>query len=187
MGAKTHYTVLKKIAYTFLMASRKLWHYFLTYDITVPTLYPLGDIFRNREATRRIDKWAVELAPFVVRFVARTAIKSQILVDFITEWTPTPAEPAATPPQDIWTIYTDGAYGSMGAEAGAVLISLTGLQVQFAAHLDFKMTNNIDEYKAVLLGLRKASALGQSESSSKPTPRSSQATSTRASKFDIRT
>ena len=48
----------------------------------------------------------------------------------------------------------------MGAGAGVVLISPTGQQVQFAAHLDFKTTNNIAEYKAVLLGLWKARALG---------------------------
>jgi hypothetical protein len=125
-GAKTRYTELKKIAYALLMASRKLRHYFLAYDITVPTLYPLGDMFCNREATGRIGKWAVELAPFVVRFVARTTVKSQILADFIAEWTPAPTEPTTTPTQDIWTIYTNEAYCSMGARAGAVLISPIG-------------------------------------------------------------
>ena len=53
-GAKTRYTELEKIAYALLMASHKLQHYFLTYDITVRTSYPLGDMFHNREATRRI-------------------------------------------------------------------------------------------------------------------------------------
>ena len=135
------------------MASHKLQHYFLAYDITVPTSYPLGDMFRNREVTGRIGKWAVEIAPFVVRFVARTAVKSQILAYFIAEWTPAPTEPTTTPTQDIWTIYTDGAYCSMGAGASAVLISPTGQQVQYAARLDFKMTNNIAKYEAVLLCL----------------------------------
>ena len=51
VGAKTCYTELEKIAYALLMASRKLRHYFLAYDITIPTSYPLGDMFRNREAT----------------------------------------------------------------------------------------------------------------------------------------
>ena len=67
------------------MTSCKLGHYFLAHDITVPTSYPLGNMFRNREVTGRIGKWAVELAPFAVRFVARTAIKSQVLADFIAE------------------------------------------------------------------------------------------------------
>ena len=101
-------------------------------------------------------KLAVELAPFVVRFVARTAIKSRILADFITEWTPAPTEPTTTPSQDIWTIYTDGAYDSMGARAGVVLIFPIGQQIQFVACLDYKTTNNIAEYETVLLGLQKA-------------------------------
>ena len=43
----TRYSELKKIAYALLMASCKLRHYFLAYDITVPTSYPLGDMFYN--------------------------------------------------------------------------------------------------------------------------------------------
>jgi hypothetical protein len=94
----------------------------------------------------RIGKWAVELAPFVVWFVACTAIKSQILADFIAEWTPLPAEPATTPPQDIWTIYTDGAYGSMGTGAGAVLISPT-VASPICCSPRFLTTNNIANTK----------------------------------------
>ena len=43
-GAKTRYSELEKKAYALLTASRKLRHYFLAHDITVPTSYPLGDM-----------------------------------------------------------------------------------------------------------------------------------------------
>ena len=33
----------------------------LAYNIIVPSSQPLKDIMRNREATRRIGKWAAEL------------------------------------------------------------------------------------------------------------------------------
>ena len=128
---------------------------------------------------RRIGKWAVELAPFMVSFVDRIAVKSQILADFIAEWTLATTEPNTTPTQDIWTIYTDGAYCSTGVGDGAVLISPTCQQVQYAARLDFKTTNNIAEYEAILLGLRKARALGAA--------RSSPVTSSRTSKSGIQT
>ncbi|KAF0917779.1 hypothetical protein E2562_021465 [Oryza meyeriana var. granulata] len=48
------------------MASHKLRHYFLVHDITVPTAYPLGDMFCKKEAIGRIGKWAVEVAPFAL-------------------------------------------------------------------------------------------------------------------------
>jgi hypothetical protein len=51
-----------------LMASRKLRHYFQSYHIIVPSSQPLKDIIRNREATRRVGKWAAELNEFTIDF-----------------------------------------------------------------------------------------------------------------------
>ena len=47
--------------------------------------FPIGEILHNRDATGRIAKWAVELGSFELTFQPRTAIKSQALIDFITE------------------------------------------------------------------------------------------------------
>ena len=69
------------------MASRKLKQYFLGHPITVVSSAPLGDIIQNREATGRVAKWAIKLGPHGFKYVPRTAIKSQALVDFINDWT----------------------------------------------------------------------------------------------------
>lgn len=53
-----------------------------------PTSYPLALMLRNKDASGRIDKWAVELAPFDLTYTTRITIKSQALADFIAEWTP---------------------------------------------------------------------------------------------------
>jgi hypothetical protein len=53
----------------------------------VVTEYPLGDILRNKEASSRIIKWAVELGTYSIEFSSRQTIKSQALTDFIAEWT----------------------------------------------------------------------------------------------------
>ena len=45
------------------------------------------DIIQNREATGRIAKWAIELGPHGLKYIPRTSIKSQALVDFINDWT----------------------------------------------------------------------------------------------------
>jgi hypothetical protein len=47
----------------------------------------LGEIIRNRDANGRIVKWPIELGEFEIKFCPRQAIKSQILVDFVSEWT----------------------------------------------------------------------------------------------------
>ena len=52
----------QKIAYAILISSRKLKHYFQAHEIKVPSLQPLRDIFSNKEASRRIGKWATELS-----------------------------------------------------------------------------------------------------------------------------
>jgi hypothetical protein len=46
-----------------------------------------GDIIRNKDANRRIVKWAMELCPYSIEFQGRMSIKSQTLADFIVEWT----------------------------------------------------------------------------------------------------
>jgi hypothetical protein len=89
-----------------LITLRKLRHYFQEYSITVVTNYPLGDILRNQDATRRISKWEVELSALNIDFKPRTTIKYQALVDFIAEWRenqlPTPTERPKN-----WVMYFD--------------------------------------------------------------------------------
>ena len=69
------------------MATRKLLHYFTEQEVTVVTSYPLGEVVYNHDATGRISKWALKLMGHDIRYVPRTAIKSQALADFIAEWT----------------------------------------------------------------------------------------------------
>ena len=68
------------------MATRKLLHYFTDHEVSVITSYPLGDIIHNRDAVGQISKWALELMGHDIRYILRTSIKSQALVDFVTKW-----------------------------------------------------------------------------------------------------
>ena len=87
-GAKTRYIEMEKLAYALVMVSHKLKHYFQAHKVIVPSQYPLGEILRGKEVTGRLSKWAAELSPFDLHFIARFAIKSQVLADFVAEWTP---------------------------------------------------------------------------------------------------
>ena len=85
--SKQRYPHWQKLVYGVFMASRKLKQYFLGHPITVVNSAPLGDIIQNREATGRVAKWAIELGPQGLKYMPRTAIKYQELVDFINDWT----------------------------------------------------------------------------------------------------
>jgi ribonuclease HI len=65
----------------------------------------------------------------------------------------------------MWTIHCDGAWCHAGAGVAAIITSPTGVKHKYVARLNFALesdrcTNNIAEYEAIILGLRKLRALG---------------------------
>jgi hypothetical protein len=105
--SKQRYPHWQKLVYGVFMASRKLKQYFQGYPITVVCSAPLGDIIQNREATGWVAKWVIELGPHGLKYMPRTAIKSQALVDFINDWTELQM-PEEKPDNTYWTIHFDG-------------------------------------------------------------------------------
>jgi ribonuclease HI len=57
-------------------------------------------------------------------------------------------------------VFCDGSWGTFGAGAADVLVAPSKVRTCYAAKLDFSCTNNIAEYEALLLGLRKLRAMG---------------------------
>jgi ribonuclease HI len=162
--SKCNMTKLEKVAYAVVMASRKLCHYFEAFKVQVTSDRGLGELFRNPEASVLIAKWAAELSGYHITFEPRTAIKSQVLADFIVDWTG-PITQSDTTAEKVWTIHCDGAWCHAGAGAAAVITSPAGVKHRYAALLSFALesdrcTNNIAEYEVVILGLRKLRALG---------------------------
>jgi hypothetical protein len=103
------YPEVHKLLYVVLIVSRKLHHYFQAHKILIVTSYPLRAVLHNPNATGNIAKWAAELAEFELDFVACHAIKSQVLTDFVADWTPAPSHPrgpdssALEPPASAFT------------------------------------------------------------------------------------
>jgi hypothetical protein len=135
-----------------------LKHYFQAHKIRVLTNYPLKEVLQSCRTTGRLRKWAAELSQHFIDFKNRTSIKSQVLADFIADWTPSQSSNEDNK-QPEWTIYCYGAWGFAGARAVAIITSPLGIKMKYAARLEFQCTNNIAEYEAVLLGLRKAKAM----------------------------
>jgi hypothetical protein len=160
-GSKLFYSEMEKMAYAVVMAKRKLWHYFQSHNVSVSTAFPLGDMFENKESSGRMGKWATELAEHVINFVTRSAIKSQVLADFVAVWTPSASKGKAIVTEPVWEVQCDGAYCHLGLAAAAVLKSPSGIKLRYALRLNYdNCTNNVAEYEGLLLALRKARAVG---------------------------
>jgi hypothetical protein len=90
---KARYPQIQKLLYAVVLARSKLRHYFEAHPVTVVSSFPLGEILANPDAAGRIAKWSVELMGETLAYAPCKAIKSQILADFVTEWTDTQLPP----------------------------------------------------------------------------------------------
>jgi hypothetical protein len=91
--SKLQYFHIMKSAYALLITSRRLSHYFQAHLIKVHTWSTLREILNNREATKKIAKWVIELSMYDIVFKPRIAIKAQALGDFVTKWSETQSPP----------------------------------------------------------------------------------------------
>ncbi|KAJ0744442.1 putative ribonuclease H [Helianthus annuus] len=106
-------------------------------------------------------KWVIELGAFNITFRTKGPLKGQVIADFLVEM-PEDKEVEETEkaPDKPWSLCTDGASSAEGAGAGLILTDPEGTDMTFALRLEFKSSNNEDEYEALLAGLRLAVKVG---------------------------
>ena len=97
---------MEKLAFALLIAARKLKPYFQAHTIVVLTNKPLRKAMSSPEVAGRMALWAVELSEFDIQYHPRTAVKGQVVVDFIAEFTLGNGQGAEKKKQ--WNIYTNG-------------------------------------------------------------------------------
>ncbi|XP_074314746.1 uncharacterized protein LOC141649982 [Silene latifolia] len=161
---ETRYTSLEKLVLALVTASYKLRPYFESHTISVVTNYPLKTIMRKPELSGRMTKWSIHLSGYDLKFEPRTAIKSQALADFVSDFSPSlqmrAEKEILTLEEDkgeqVWELNVDGASNMKGAGVGLVLKSPQGDLLVQAVRCEFKATNNEAEYEALILGLQLA-------------------------------
>ncbi|KAK1435491.1 hypothetical protein QVD17_01255 [Tagetes erecta] len=158
--AEIRYTSMEKSALAIIHTARRLRRYFQAHTVHILTNFPIREVLAKPELSGRMAKWAIELGELGLVYSPRTAIKGQVLADFLIETTEEEVHTITTAEQDNgpheWRLYTDGASSVEGSGAGLVLIDPAGLEVTYALRLNFKSTNNEAEYEALLAGLRAA-------------------------------
>ena len=95
----------------------------------------MKQVLHKPETSGKLMKWAIELSEFDIRYKPKTAIKGQVLADFIVEFTS--AEPVkdaqtVTDPS-IWKLSVDGAANVQGSGAGLILTSPEGIDIGYEA------------------------------------------------------
>ena len=159
--AEERYPRMEKLILALVTAARKLRPYFQAHAIEVPTEYPMKQVLHKPETSGRLMKWAIELSEFDIRYKPKTAIKGQVLADFVMEFTSTePAEKAQTSTNlPLWKLFVDGAINAQGSGVGQILTSPEGIDIEYALRFGFRASNNEAEYEAVIVGLNLAHSL----------------------------
>ena len=158
-GAESKYPRIEKITFTLIIASRKLRQYFQANPILVMTDQPIKKSINKPEAAGRMVQWAIELSQFDIEYHPRTAIKAQVLVDFIAEFTFS-EEDNLTNETEQWTIHTDGLSAQKRGGVGVVITTPDGEVLKYGVQLKFPANNNEVECEGILTGLRLGKAFG---------------------------
>jgi hypothetical protein len=139
LDAETRYLPLEKLVLALRTAARKLPHYFQSHKIVVYTEYPLKSLLRKADFSGRISTWSVELSQYDIDYQPRTAVKGQVLADFVAEFSPTVAPKPPTRQEQTgvktcqkgkalaeedpteWKLFVDGSACNTGSGIGVVL------------------------------------------------------------------
>ena len=110
------------------------------------------------EAAGRMALWVIELSEFDIQYRPQTAVKGQVVVDFIAEYTQSEGKGAEGLGQ--WNIHTDGSSNRHAGGAGVVIQTSEGDKIESIIQLDFPTPNNKVEYEALVARLDLTKAAG---------------------------
>nr|GFA13332.1 reverse transcriptase domain-containing protein [Tanacetum cinerariifolium] len=97
-----------------------------------------------------------------ISYRPRTAVKGQILADFIIEKPDTGVAPPRIKVKlhEPWILFTDGSSCVDGSGACLILTNPKGMEFTYTLRFEFTATNNEAEYEALIAGLHIATRMG---------------------------
>ena len=78
---------MEKLAFALVTAAQKLKPYFQAHTMVILMDKPLWKAMSSPEVVGRMALWVVELSEFDIQYQLHTAIKGQVVADFIAEFT----------------------------------------------------------------------------------------------------
>ena len=89
---------MEKLILALVTTTRRLRLYLQAQTIEILIEHPMRQILHKPETSGRLIKWAIDLSEFNIKYKPRTAVKGQVLENFIVEVTPSnaPAPPTET-------------------------------------------------------------------------------------------
>ena len=166
-SAERGYPTLEKAVLAVVISARKLRPYFQSFSVQVRTDLPVKQILKRPDMTRRLVKWAIELAEYDVSYESRGPIQAQVLSDFVAELTlPTPNGSdliGRNNEASEWILSVDGASNQKGSGAGVVLEGPSGILVEQSLRFSFKASNNQAKYEALIAGMLLAKEIGATQ------------------------
>lgn len=151
---------MEKLCLALYTAAIKLRHYMDVTTVQVISKVNLVRYLLHRpHLNGRLGKWALALMEYQFEHVPQSAVRGQVLADFLAEHPSLEIELTEVAQQEIvttkpWVLQFDGSVTYERSGAGLLIQSLTGKVFQFMICLEFQCTNNQAEYEALVQGLQ---------------------------------
>ncbi|XP_026383756.1 uncharacterized protein LOC113279275 [Papaver somniferum] len=165
--AEKNYTRMEQMILALAFATLKLRTYFQAHRIRLLTKSPIEAVLDSAGRSGRISKWGAQIKQFNVFYEMRTAVKAQVVADFLAdfplsnedevkdipgmeEYREDPADLLDASSPSRWEVFVDGASNKDGSGLGIVFTTPKGRKMVHSFRLEFKATNNVTEYEAAI-------------------------------------
>jgi len=118
--------------------------------------YPIKQVLSKPDLIERMVAWSVELSEYDIQFLPCRSIKSQVLADFLVEFT----SPIQEKAPHVWILSVVGSSNKKGSGARIILEGPKDLLIEQSLRFEFKVSNNQEEYEALIAGMILAQEMG---------------------------